>query len=422
MKMIPITRGMRRNQVQAGIAVLACCGRAEKGLMSRIMDGKILFLAGAQPPLPAGHGAYAGSLTSIALGWVPWPISTRYEPGRELAVIGDFEKQVRQIADRVIHRDVRFFGHMPTWTWILFEQMCAAAHVPEDGGVTKIWPNLEVFVYGGMNFAPLRPSIDRFFRPDRRPRYYQVYPATEGFIAIQPNDGVEAMELLVANEIFYEFVPLEEWGKPGAPRLMVDEVEPDVPYVMVLSTSWGLWAYDLGDIVRFASVHPPEIVFAGRHEHFMNSFGEHMIEQEVARAVAAAAEATGSRVMAFTAAPRYPGPGHRAGAIQVLVEFAEAPEGGAGAFAAQIDRILQSINRNYMSRRRGDLGMTCAEVVPVPPGTFYAWMKSRGKLGGQHKVPPCANDRRYADSVLESVAASAGPAADGRGGRGEETP
>jgi hypothetical protein len=218
------------------------------------------------------------------------------------------------------------------------------------------------------------------------------------------------MDLFTDNGTFFEFVPLSEWGKPGAPRLMVHEVEPGVPYCLVISTSAGLWAYDLGDVVRFTSVRPPRIEVAGRHQHFVSAFGEHVIEEEVAQAVAAAARATDSLVAAFTVAPLYPDGARRVGTYQVIAEFerlpagareSPAPDGPLLAFAEAFDRTLSSLNVYYVTTRRNEQGMSMPEVTPVPRGTFETWLRNRGKATGQSKVPPCANDRRWADELLQ---------------------
>ena len=292
---------------------------------------------------------------------------------------------------------------------VLFDRACQVAGVGAEGGISRVWPHLVLIVYGGMNLEPYRAKFESYFNPGRRPWMLQVYPSSEGFIALQADLDDPAMEPLVDNEIFFEFVPLAEWGKAGAGRLMIHQVEPGIPYCLVLSTAWGLWAYDLGDVVRFTSVRPPRLVFAGRHQHFLNAFGEHMIGEEVAGAVAAACEATGARVAEFTAAPIYPDRDRLGGAHEYVVEFTRPPQGGLEVFARAIDRAAIAVNVNYRVKRDGDLRITAPEVRAVPPGTFYAWMKKRGRLGGQNKVPVCANDRRYADDLLRLVGPSGTP-------------
>jgi len=403
-KHIPVSPEMKRSQINAGMAIMAQISRAEPGLLRFIFGGKLYFLGGG-PIQPAPGGARLGAISNLATDWVPWLVMRHYEPGRRIQAIDDFEVKCREAARRFIHQDIRLCGHLPSWSKAVFDSVCAAAGVPAEGGLSRVWPNFAVQVHGGMNFEPFRPVLRRYFRPDHRIRYLEVYMASEGFIAAQPGFDGGGMEMLVDNGIFFEFVPLDAWGKADAPRLRVHEVEVGTPYCVVLSTSAGLWAYDLGDIVRFTSLRPPRVLFAGRHQLFMNAFGEHVIGEEIAQAVAAACQATGARIEAFTTAPVYPTAERPAAAHQYVIEFIAEPAGGLDPFVAEIERTLSALNLNYEMKRKQDKLMTRAEVTPVPRGTFYAWMKQRGKLGDQNKVPLCANDRRFADSVLALAAA-----------------
>ncbi len=400
-KYIPTSKGTRRNQVRAGLTVLACAAKAERGLLGRILEGDALRIGG-RALAPTGSGAVERSVADIAFRWTPWFLKKQFGHTGLLAV-ELFEERAQATARHYASRDLRFIGHMPTWIMVIFDRVCELTGAPRAGGIGRIWPNLALYVHGGMNFAPYRALFETYLGPDCRPYYQQVYPSTEGFIALQSDLSDPAMELLTDNEIFFEFVPHEEWGKPGAPRLTIDQVEADVPYCMVLSTSWGLWAYDLGDIVRFTSVRPPRTVFAGRHKHFLNAFGEHLTGEQVARAAGEAGDATGVRLAAFTAAPIYAAGRRPVGHVQYVVEFAQEPDAGINAFARELDRALGALNANYGRKRENDTMLAPLEVVAVPPGTFHEWMKRRDRLGEQSKVPVCANDRRYADDLLASL-------------------
>jgi len=401
-KRIPITRAMHKANFRAAMAIFAYFKRRGRHLPAHIMGGKMLFLGGSTRMTRTDAGAWIGDLSGIATRSVPWPISTRFEPGKALTTIDDWEEKIETVAERVVDRDIRFVTGMPSWIKLLFDRICEIRGVDRNGGISQVWPHLTLVVHGGVNFDPYRPTYRRFFGEDHQPHYLEVYPASEGFVAIQADPNDPGMEMLVNNGLFFEFVPLELWGQDDAPRLTIDQVETNVPYSVVLTTNAGLWAYDIGDVVTFTSLVPPRITFAGRNKHFINAFGENIIGQHVSQAVAAAAEATGAGVEAFTASPRYAGNGDRGGAHEYVVEFTHPPA-DANAFAREIDRTLQHINVDYSVKRKGDLGMTCVEVTEVPTGTFYAWMKQRGKLGGQNKVPVCANDRRYVDELLEQA-------------------
>ncbi|HUU22517.1 MAG TPA: GH3 auxin-responsive promoter family protein [Phycisphaerae bacterium] len=402
-KRIPVTRGMMRANARAALAIFAYYRRRSPALLARMLEGRLLFLGGSTDLTRTDSGALIGDLSGIATRSIRWPVKAHYEPGGKLAVIGSWEEKVQRVAERVAGRDLRFATGMPSWMMVLFRRVCRIRGVDPEGGISRIWPNLQLFVHGGVNFAPYRPTFRRFFQPDHPLDFLEVYTASEGFVAVQSEPGDPAMEVLTANGLFYEFVPLSEWGRPDAPRLTIEQVERDVPYSVVLSTCAGLWAYDLGDVVRFTSLKPPRVLFAGRNRHFINAFGENIIGEQVSAAVAAAAAQSGAEVAEFTAAPRYADANHPVGAHQYVVEFDVPPQAGIDAFAAAVDAELQRTNNDYSVNRRGDLGMTCVEVTAVPKGTFYEWMKRRGKLGGQNKVPVCANGRKYVDDLLPVV-------------------
>jgi hypothetical protein len=400
-KRIPLTADMIRSNRRAGLSIFAYYARRGRGRVNHVFSGKTLFLGGSTKLTPTEAGGFIGDLSGVATQSIHWPLTKIYEPGFEIALIDVWEEKLERVAQRVADRDIRFVTGMPSWVKLLFDRVCELRGVDINEGISHVWPNLQLFVHGGVNFAPYRPTFARYFSPDHDLQFQEVYPASEGFIAIQP-DCNPGMEMLVDNGLFYEFVPLSEWGNDDAPRLTIDQVEIGVPYSVLLSTNAGLWAYDIGDVVMFMSLTPPRITFAGRNKHFINAFGENIIGQQVSKAVAAAAEATGAEVEAFTASPRYAGGEHRTGAHQYVVEFTNPPA-DLGQFARAIDQSLLDVNVDYSVKRKGDLGMTCVEVTDVPKGTFYEWMKQRGKLGGQHKIPVCANDRRYVDELLALV-------------------
>lgn len=399
-KRIPVTAAMQKSNAQAAMGIFAHYARRGKGLINKVTKGKMLFLGGSTAMEPTGQGGFIGDLSGIATQSIRWPLKGRYEPGLEIALVDNWEEKIQRVAERVIDRDITFVTGMPSWVKVLMDRLCTMRGIEAAGSMGKIWPTLQLFVHGGVNFAPYRPTFARYFPPGHPMQTLEVYPASEGFIAIQAQQDQPGMELITDNGIFYEFVPLSEWGKPDAPRLTIGEVELDVPYSIVLTTNAGLWAYDIGDVVRFVSLTPPRIVFAGRNKHFINAFGENIIAENVSAAVAKAAELCDAEIAAYTASPRYPA-GEKPGAHTYVVEFAREPAAGIDAFAQTIDDTLQALNVDYSVKRGGDLGMTCVEVAPVPRGTFYEWMKQRGKLGGQNKTPVCANHRDYVDGLLE---------------------
>jgi hypothetical protein len=400
-KNIPVTREMQRANTRAALALFSYYARRGPGRLKRLMRGKLLFLGGSTALATTSSGALVGDLSGIATGSIRGPLADHYEPGLEIALLDDWEEKIQRVAQRVARRDIRFVTGMPSWVKILFDRVCLLRGVDPSGGISRVWPNLQLLVHGGVNFAPYRATFEGYFREDHGLDYLEVYPASEGFIAIQAEADSGAMELQVDNGIYYEFVPLDQWHGPGAPRLGLEEVQPGVAYSVVISTNAGLWAYDIGDVVRFVSVDPPRILFAGRNKLFINAFGENVIAEQLCEAVARAAELTGASVLEFTAGPTWPA-GDKPGRHEYAVEFSAPPAGGCEAFAARLDEKLRQLNNDYDTKRGGDLGMRPPLVRSLPPGAFYAWMKRCGKLGGQHKVPTCANDRRYLDELIDT--------------------
>ena len=262
-KRIPVSDEMMRSNARAALRIFGYYARREEADIPSLFDKKLLFLGGSTDLTRTESGALVGDLSGIATRSIFWPLSRHYEPGKELALIDSWEEKVARVAEREARRDVRFVTGMPSWVRVLFDRICEIRGVSSVGGMTAVWPEFQLFVHGGVNFEPYRRSFLRYFSPDHKVQFEEVYPASEGFIAIQAEAGESGMEMMTDNGLFYEFVPLSEWGREDAPRLTLGEVEPDVPYCLVLSTCAGLWAYDLGDVVRFVSVRPPRIVFAG---------------------------------------------------------------------------------------------------------------------------------------------------------------
>jgi hypothetical protein len=274
-----------------------------------------------------------------------------------------------------------------------------------------------VFVHGGVKFTPFEQRVREAWSgsPDGPdvPVRFEVYPASEGFVAMQDRPGDPGLRLGVDLGVFYEFVPLEEIQSAQPRAFTCDRVERGRRYVVVMSTPGGLWRYVLGDVVEFDTVPPdgpPRLRIVGRHRHFVNAFGENLIVEHIENAVVAAARATGVSVQEFTAAPIYPTGAARVGALELAIEWASGDPGLSTAFARAFDEALKSQNADYTTKRKDDLGMAPPVVTRLRPGDFHRWMQSRGKLGGQHKCPRCANHREFIDGVL--AVAGEGPRVD----------
>jgi hypothetical protein len=249
--------------------------------------------------------------------------------------------------------------------------------------VGQCWPNLGVFIHGGVSFEPYRTLFEQ--RIGRSLERVEVYPASEAFVALQ-TERSRGLTLMLDYGVFYEFVPVEDLGQARPRRHTVADVETDRAYAVIVTTPAGLWSYVLGDTVRFLSRDPLTLEITGRIRHFVNAFGENVIVDEVERALLAAAARTAARVTEFTVAPWYPRVGEPRGAHEWLVEFQQAPDDEA-EFRRVLDQTLMGLNADYRTKRAGNVGMLPPRVAAVPVGTFYAWMRSTGKLGDQHKVP-----------------------------------
>jgi hypothetical protein len=345
-------------------------------------------------------------------------LSEIYEPGPEVALMGHWPSKIDAMARRCIDRDIRMISGMPSWAIVLFERVLALAR--ERGRtastIREIWPNLTIFVHGGVKYAPFEPRVRQFYSgspegPDI-PWRLELYPASEGFIAMQDVRGDPGLRLLSDIGNFYEFVPLEEIDSPTARAFTCDQVEKGQRYVVVMTTCAGLWRYVIGDVVMFDTVPanlagrggdgPCRLRIVGRHRHFINAFGENLIVEHIENAVARAASESGVVVGEFTAAPVYPGQGRRAG-LELAVEVEGKPDAARlERFRDVFDLALKTQNVDYTTKRTDSLGMVQPTVTPLPVGAFHRWLTAKGKLGGQHKCPRCANHR---DILTEVVAA-----------------
>jgi hypothetical protein len=391
-KTIPVSREMIASQ--RGAAWDALAHYVHWTGDAALFDGGLLFLSGssALQPVGADRSRKVGDLSGIMHERVPWVLRGRGYPGPEVARIGDWERRLERMAVEAASADIRLLGGMPSWALLLFERLRRLA-----GGRTigEIWPHFRVFLHGGVHLEPFRARLaEAVGRPFHT---LELYPASEGFLAIQTEPG-GGLDLIPDGGLFFEFVPTEELGRPGAARRTLAEVEVGPTYAVVLSTCAGLWAYVLGDTVRFVSARPPRLRIAGRTRHFVNAFGENVIVEEVEQAMAAALAATGARVVEYTVAPRFPDGARARGAHEWLVEFERPPADGA-AFVAALDRRLVELNTDYRTKRTGDVGLGRPELTVLPPGTFHGWLRAQGKLGGQHKVPRVTNDRTLAGAL-----------------------
>jgi hypothetical protein len=306
----------------------------------------------------------------------------------EIALIRDWERKMQVLAEQSAKLPITLIGGVPSWLLVFFDRL---HQVTGRDHIADIWPTLRVVVHGGTKFDPYRSLFREAIGSDAV-RYLEIYPSSEGFIASEdPRYGL--MRLMPDHGLFFEFVPVEDLGKDRPARHTVADLEIGVQYAVVVTTCAGLWSYVMGDTVCFEKREPPLLRFTGRTKYFLSAFGEHLISEEVEKAVAAAAEATATAAVDFHVGPVFPDSPSKPGRHRFLIEFKEPPS-DVRRFAAELDAALSRLNEDYAAHRTGDLTMLAPEVRVLPRGGFAEWLRSQGKLGGQHKVPRMDNTGR----------------------------
>lgn len=380
-KHIPVTYEILAGYRRAVLDMLAF--HLDAHPRSRVLGGRSFMLGGSTDLERLGPGVLAGDISGIAARTAPlWAQSFTFPPPR-LARIADWERKMAVLGPLSLARDIRLIGGTASWLLLFLQDLMRA----RGDSLAGCYPSLELIVYGGVAFAPYRAAFEALVAgtdTDLR----EVYPASEGFIAVADRGVGEGLRLQVDGGLFYEFVPVEALDAPSPPRAWLGTVESGVNYAVALSTPAGLWGYLLGDTVRFVDLDPPRILVTGRISSSLSAFGEHLIEEEIVRAVADAAAASGTGVVDFTVGAIYPGADERLGRHRFIVEFAPPVSGETAAgFARRLDAALSGLNEDYAVHRAGDVQMGPPEVIAAAPGTFAAWMKARGRLGAQNKVP-----------------------------------
>jgi hypothetical protein len=389
-KYIPVSQAMLVSNRRAALDIVT--HHFANRPHSRMFEGLSFMLGGSTSLNELSPGVSSGDLSGIAGRTVPWWARLRYFPPRELETIADWEEKIARLAPASLKADIRSFGGVPSWLLLFLDKVAELR--PESGGrLAGIYPKLEMLVHGGVNFTPYRPLFARRLEGSRA-ETREIYPASEGFIAVADRGDGDGLRLVTDTGIFYEFVPVEELGSETPTRHWVDTVALDVNYAIVLSTCAGLWSYVVGDTVRFVDRAPPRLLVTGRTSYALSAFGEHLIGEEIERAVAAAASNAGLVVTDYAVGAIFPDQPGAIGGHIFIVEFADGlPDSAAVAHvAAAIDYELAQLNVDYRDHRARGYAMRAPVVHPVPPGTFAAWMRSRGRLGGQNKVPRVIND------------------------------
>src|SRR5690554_6091345 len=394
-KYIPVTReALFNGNYRAGYHMLGTYAVHHPD--TSFVLGKTLVLGGSQQINHIGGGIYTGDISAILMKNLPAPAKRRRTP-ESIALLPDWEEKLQKLADYAIKADIRAFVGVPSWMLVLLKK------IVEDTGksIPDLWPHIEVFFHGGVSFLPFQEQYEKIIPTDRM-NYWETYNASEGFFGVQYSPAGKDMLLLLDNEVYYEFIPMDQWDSEQPETVPLEGVETGKQYAMVITTSGGLWRYKLGDTIQFTSTHPYLFKLTGRTKQFINAFGEELIIDNADRAIDEACRNTGAKVTEYTAAPVYFDEQHN-GAHEWLIEFETAPF-DLNRFIQILDENLKRLNSDYEAKRSYNLSLALPQVRVMEQGTFYSWMKHREKVGGQNKVPKLSNDRKYVESILEFVA------------------
>lgn len=392
-KFIPISKEcLDENHFKAGKDVLALY--LKRFPNTEMMGGKCLVIGGSHQINQLSGESFYGDLSAVMLQNMPFTGQIMRTPDLSIALMNEWEEKIEKIAQSTLNENVTYIAGVPTWTIVLIKRMFEIAGTND---LHEIWPNLELYIHGGVSFKPYRKQFEQFF-PKRNISYLESYNASEGFFAAQDAAADDGMLLFLNHGIFYEFLPVEEFGKEHPNTISLKEVELNKNYGLVISTNCGLWRYQVGDTIKFTSLNPFRIQVSGRMKHFINAFGEEVIVDNSDQAIANACELTGAVVNDYTAAPVYMS-GTENGTHEWIIEFEHLPC-ALSEFVHHMDAALQSINSDYEAKRHKNIALRMPIVHVMPKGGFKEWLKDKGKLGGQHKVPRLSNERQYLEEIL----------------------
>ena len=364
---------------------------------TKIFTGKNLAIGGSQQlnPLDEKARSYYGDISAVLMKNLPiWAQFIR-TPSLEIALMDQWEEKIEKMARATADENVTSISGVPTWTIPIVQRV---TELKGKKNILEVWPNLEAFFHGAVSFVPYQ-QLFRNLIPSPKMNYLELYNATEGFFGIQDKKENGEMLLMLDYGVFYEFIPSEEFDKEYPQTVDISEVELGKNYAVVISTNSGLWRYKIGDTIQFTCTSPYRFKISGRTKHFINAFGEEVIVENAERAIAVACEKTGATFKDFTAGPRYIEHGKK-GCHEWVIEFS-TPPANLENFTTLLDENLRKINSDYDAKRSEDLVVGRPVIHSVPSGTFYHWMKQRGKLGGQNKVPRLANHRNYLEDLLK---------------------
>lgn len=392
-KFIPVSaEGLQRLHYKGGRDVVALYLRNNPN--SRLFDGRSLILGGSHQQNYDLEDSLVGDLSAILIENITPAANLVRVPQKRTALLSDFELKRDRIAHECLNKNVTNISGVPSW---MMSVLVRLLEISGKEHVEDVWPNLEVFFHGGIAFTPYRSQYERIITSPRM-HYMETYNASEGFFGIQSDPADKAMLLMIDYDVFYEFIPMDEFGTSHPNVVPLWGVETGRDYAMLISTSCGLWRYLIGDTIRFTSKAPYKFVITGRTKYFINAFGEELVQDNAEQGLDYACRQTGAEVREYTAAPVFMNDKAQC-RHQWLIEFA-TPPADVNHFAHLLDQRLQQLNSDYEAKRYHDITLQHLELVVARQGLFDDWLRQKGKLGGQHKVPRLGNDRTNIDELL----------------------
>lgn len=364
---------------------------------ARIFNGKCLVMGGSHQVNQLNAEISYGDLSAVLIKNLPMWAEFYRTPDVSITLMDNFEEKIERMARATIDVNVTNISGVPTWNIVLAKRIL---EITGKNNLLEVWPNLEFYFHGAVNFKPYREQFKRLI-PSESMYYMETYNASEGFFGIQDQPDSEELLLMLDYGIYYEFILMENIGQENPATLSLDEVDIDKNYAIVISTNGGLWRYMIGDTIKFTSLLPFRIQITGRTKHFINAFGEELIIDNAEKALTKACNETGAIIRDYTACPIYFNE-NEPGGHEWIIEFEQHPN-NLEHFTDLLDNTLREINSDYDAKRFNDLALRRPLIHVAAAGTFYNWMKNRGKLGGQNKVPRLANERKYVDEILELI-------------------
>jgi hypothetical protein len=361
---------------------------------AKLFTGKHLILGGNTSVNKLNEESYFGDLSAIVVKNLPFWAETRRTPSKKITLMSNWDEKIDKMARAVIKQDVRILAGVPSWMLVLLHKVL---EVSGKDSISDVWPNLEFYMHGGVNFDPYKQQFEQLIKNPNL-NYYQTYNASEGFFGLQNEKGADDMLLLLDYGIYYEFIPMDEFDGTNSKTIQLAEVEVGKNYALVISTNAGLWRYILGDTVKFTSTFPFKIKVSGRTKHFINAFGEELIIDNTDNALAIALNKTNSAIIEYSVAPVY-FDGKDSGAHQWLIEFEKEPK-NIEEFAHILDKELKKLNSDYEAKRFNNMILKAPQLTVLTKGSFHKWLEEKGKLGGQNKIPRLSNNRDFIEEIL----------------------